>query len=309
LLVLSPVIITVVTTIAALVFSFKTIAALKMGVIITKITTAFGGVIAAVKGAAIAFAPFMAGAAIPLAIIAIGALIFKFRDEIGTALQAVGQFFVDIFTNITNFIVERFSPLINFFGNIFNGAMEMARNAFNRLPNIVQQAIKAALAPFQLLIRTLQKALNLIARVRGARKQEQAAAEAAAASSATSGSSSATTGSTSSLPYTSGYEESNLTSGNVGSGYAMPYKPVTHTIPSKNPSNLNVEQLPSGGYSITSKKQKGKPPNVNIQTGDVRNFEGTNYVTTQDLQNAVQSGVMQTMNYLEADGVRYNLGM
>ena len=70
-----------------------------------------------------------------------------------------------------------------------------------------------------------------------------------------------------------------------------------------------MRELPSGGFSITSNNRNRKPPNVNIQTGDVRSFEGTNYVTTQDLQDAVQSGVQQTMNFLEADGVRYHLGM
>ena len=53
---------------------------------------------------------------------------------------------------------------------------------------------------------------------------------------------------------------------------------------------------------------KRQPPNINMNM-NVTQFEGNNYVTTQDLQNAVQESVGQTMNYLEAEGVRYNLGM
>ena len=100
---------------------------------------------------------------------------------------------------------------------------------------------------------------------------------------------------------------SNLSSTNLGY-YTNPdgsVKIFQHaaTAQEKRERSQNVINKKTG---IGSNK---KPPNVNIQTGDVRNFEGTNYVTTSDLQNAVQSGVMQTMNYLEADGVRYNLGM
>ena len=304
---LVPAVLALAPALAALIFSFKTIAAVKMGVVIAKITTAFGGVIAAVKGAALAFAPFMSAAAIPLAIIGVGVLIFKFRDQIGQAFAAIGEF-----------LYAPFRPFVQFVGNIFNGGMEMARNAFNKLPNIVQQAIKVATAPLRGFISFLQKILSLLGRVRKAK------ANPPKPSSSTSSTSTSTSTSTSkssssgipSLPRTYGYQESNLSAGNIGSGYkgftpSFPMAASTGTkttkIPSQKKSNLSVTKLPSGGYSISGSGKKSKTPNVNIKTGNVTQIDGTNYVTTKDLQKAVQSATAQTMNYIQAGGVKHYL--
>ena len=46
----------------------------------------------------------------------------------------------------------------------------------------------------------------------------------------------------------------------------------------------------------------GKAPSINIQTGPVTRMNGANYVTTQDMARAVQSGVRQTLNMLRNDG-------
>ena len=286
---LAPAILVIAPTIAALIVSFKIIMKVKLAVVIGKIATSFGLVITAVKGAILAFAPLLAGAAIPAAIIGLGVLIFKFRDEIGSALKAVGQFFVDTFMIIPNFI-----------GGVINKGIEMAKNAFNRLPNIVQQAIKAALTPFNLLIKTLKGALNLIARVRGARKQEQAEGSAAVASvsNTTAATSTAATSASSSvpaLPYTYGYAEAgqDMSFGNIGD-----YRGFT--------SSAGISEFPSNGSSFTN-RPKSKSPNINIKTGNVVQFNNENYVTTQDLQSAVQSGVSQTLNYIQADGITHYL--
>lgn len=286
--ILAPAILVVAPTIAALIVSFKIIMKVKLAVVIGKIATSFGLVITAVKGAVLAFAPLLAGAAIPAAIIGLGVLIFKFRDEIGSALKAVGQFFVDTFMVIPNFI-----------GGIINKGIDMAKNAFNRLPNIVQQAIKAALAPFHLLIKTLKGALNLIARVRGARKQAQAEGSAAVASvsgttAATSTAATSAASSVPALPYTYGYQETDMSAANIGAGY------TGFT------SSAGISEFPSNRSSFTN-RPKSKSPNINIKTGNVVQFNNENYVTTQDLQNAVQSGVSQTLNYIQADGITHYL--
>ena len=263
------------------------------------IATGFGALGAAVGAAVGFFAPLLAGAAIPAAIIGLGVLIFKFKDQIGAALQAVGQFFVDTFMIIPNFI-----------GNVFNDAMDMARNAFNRLPNIVQQAIKAATAPLRGFIKFLQRILKLLGIVKGAQANPPTPSS---TSTSTSSSTSSSSSSTSSLPYTSGYAMSgqDMSPENIGSNYTGLHSTAgipsytgstTHTIPSSNPSPLTVTQLPSGGYSITQNTSNAtpKPPNINIQTGNVTQMDGTNYVTTSDLQQAVQSATTQTMNYIQA---------
>lgn len=300
------------------------VTALGAGLVI--IAPALGLIVAGLKAlvvviavVVIAFAPLLAAGAIPLAIIGLGALIFKFRDQIGQAFAAIGQF-----------IYAPFQPFVQFIGNIFSTAINIAQNAFGRLPLVVQNAVKAATAPLRGFIKFLQRILSLLARVRGARAQEQGAGSSASSTTTSTTSSTSTSSSSSSstspfspefssnftTPFTSGYAEAggDMSFENTGfrptSTVDLPeFQGGSHYIPSSNSSNLDVRELPSGGFSITSNNRNRKPPNVNIQTGDVRSFEGTNYVTTQDLQDAVQSGVQQTMNFLEADGVRYHLGM
>ena len=54
----------------------------------------------------------------------------------------------------------------------------------------------------------------------------------------------------------------------------------------------------------------GSSPSVSIQTGPVTQMDGTDYVTTQDLGDAVSAGVQQTLNILRRDGsVRASLGL
>jgi len=54
----------------------------------------------------------------------------------------------------------------------------------------------------------------------------------------------------------------------------------------------------------------GKAPTINIQTGPVTQMDGVNYVTTQEMARAVQTGVRQTLNMLRNDGsARQVVGM
>lgn len=305
---IAPAIIAIAPVIAALIVSFKTIAAVKMGVVIAKITTAFGGVLAAVKAAIVGFAPLLAAGAIPAAIIGLGVLIFKFRDQIGNALKGVGQFFVDAF-----------SPLTSFIGNIFNGAMDLARNAFNRLPNIVQEAIKFATAPLRSFISFLQNILNMLGRVRNAKSNPPKPPKppTSLSSSASSGGSasglSASSGSSglyasSSNVYTSALSGSSSSTALSGSSALSSSSGSSSSNTSQSSSSgLTATQLPSGGYSISQSSRRPKPPNINIQTGNVVQMDNTNYVTTQDLERAVSSATRQTFNYIEAGGVRHYL--
>jgi SLT domain-containing protein len=54
--------------------------------------------------------------------------------------------------------------------------------------------------------------------------------------------------------------------------------------------------------SPSSSGSGGKAPSISIQTGPVVQMDGVNYVTTQDMNRAVQSGVWQTLNMLRNDG-------
>jgi hypothetical protein len=53
--------------------------------------------------------------------------------------------------------------------------------------------------------------------------------------------------------------------------------------------------------SSSSSGGGGKAPAISIQTGPVTQMNGANYVTTQDMARAVQSGVRQTFNMLRND--------
>ena len=66
--------------------------------------------------------------------------------------------------------------------------------------------------------------------------------------------------------------------------------------------------IPSGGGGGSS--GGGATPTISIQTGPVMQMNGQNYVTTQDLSRAVQSGVQQTLNMMRNDrGTRRAVGL
>ena len=91
-----PLVVTLAPLFAGLIVSFKIIAAVKLGAVFAALSPVIGGVVTALGGLVTAFAPFLAAAAIPLAIIALGVIIFKFRDKIGAAFKAVGQFLINL---------------------------------------------------------------------------------------------------------------------------------------------------------------------------------------------------------------------
>ena len=64
-----------------------------------------------------------------------------------------------------------------------------------------------------------------------------------------------------------------------------------------------IPRFAEGGYVSPS-------ANVSIQTGPVTQMNGQNYVTMQDMQKAVKSGVNETLNLIQRDiGVRGRLGL
>ena len=318
---LAPAIIALAPGLAAIIVSFKILAKIKIATVLAGVVAKFGALKAGVIAGAAAFAPFLPGALIGAAIIGLGVLIFKFKDQIISGFETAGEFIVNFFIGVKNFIGnvinnirEFFKPFTNFIGNIFNNAMDLARNAFNRLPNIVQEAIKFATAPLRNFIKFVEKILSLLGRVKGSKIETPKTTVSSSTTRPTSNVLSNTPRSTStsssslidSLPKSNDYAfpGQDMSIENVGAKYGIDYS--SQSIPSSN--SLVTTQLPSGGYSITNAGTgKPKPPNINIQTGNVVQMDNTNYVTTNQLQNAVQSATTQTMNYLQAGGVTYYL--
>tara|TARA_R100000781_G_scaffold10640_1_gene10029 strand:- start:6203 stop:7903 length:1701 start_codon:yes stop_codon:yes gene_type:complete len=292
---IAPIGLGLVPILAGLIFSFKTIATLKMGIVLTKIATGFGAIITAVKGAAIAFAPFAPAGLIATGIIALGVFIFKFRDEIVLGFRIIGTK-----------IKELIAPIVNFVGNVFNTAVNVARNAFNRLPNIVQNIIKIATLPIRSFIDTIKKALGFLNIFKGAKNKNKETGTTELLKSTAPSTTAAITRSASpsfALPRSLGYQETDFSFGNIGSSRGL--------TSSAGISEIRPNQIPRRSSAIqqSASRSRRKTPNININTGAVTQMENKNYVTTQDLANAVQSSVAQTMNYIEAGGERHYLGM
>ena len=92
--------------------------------------------------------------------------------------------------------------------------------------------------------------------------------------------------------------------GEAGSEYVIPARKAAQF--SKNylagyRGSSAVPRFAEGGYVA---------PSVNITTGAVTQMDGTNFITTNDLATAVQSGIDQTLSMLQSDlRTRRSLGL
>jgi len=295
---LAPAILALAPILATLIFSFKTIAAIKFGAVIA-------GIIPAVTALAAPFAPFLIGGAVVVGIIALGKLIgtlaghvFAARDQIGEGIAAIGQFFttfkesvVIMMQMIGEKLKEPFTNFAEFVTNAFTSAVDGIKSAFQAIPNAVSAAISAATAPIRSFMSTISAA---IARLRSFLRMRSQ-------SSNNSG------GSSSGTPMALGGVVTSPTLGylgEAGSEYVIPARKAAQF--SKNylagyRGSSAVPRFAEGGYVA---------PNVNITTGAVTQMDGTNFITTNDLASAVQSGIDQTLSILQSDlRTRRSLGL
>jgi tape measure domain-containing protein len=124
-------------------------------------------------------------------------------------------------------------------------------------------------------------------------------------------------------PYASGGYVSRPTNAMIGEGGQPEY-----VVPANKAANFASNYLSGmrGNSAVQSKTASsaasylaspssssgggGKAPSINIQTGPVTQMNGVNYVTTQEMARAVQTGVRQTLNMLRNDGnARQVVGM
>ena len=277
---LAPAVLTLVPILAGLIFSFKTIAAIKLGAMFT-------AVVPAIAGLATAFAPFLAGGAIVLALIGIGKLIgtvaghiWAARDQIGEVMKSIGKILMWPFVELPIKVAE---VLTNVVGRI--------KEAFNAIPNFVKSAINAATAPIRAFISFIKRALALLNKFRKRRKNNKNNENNGTPPGLAAG------GVVSSPQL--------IYAGEAGSEYVVPARKAAQF--SKNylsgmRGSAAIPRFAEGGY-ITR-------PNVNITTGAVTQMDGTNFITTNDLSSAVQSGIDQTLNLLQSDLLtRRSLGL
>ena len=159
------------------------------------------------------------------------------------------------------------------------------------IPNAVKSAISAATAPLRSFLSFINRILSRLARLRRQRKNNPSNGN----NGTPPGMAAGGVVSSPQLIY----------AGEAGSEYVVPARKAAQF--SKNylsgmRGSAAIPRFAEGGY-ITR-------PNVNITTGAVTQMDGTNFITTNDLSSAVQSGIDQTLNLLQSDLLtRRSLGL
>jgi len=269
-LVLSPII----PPIAA---AFGAIASLKIGALFAAIVP----VITTVGGALSGLLPIIAGiftgpvgwAAL---LIGAGAAIFAFRDQIGEFLGGLLQPFKDVFNAVGEAIKAPFQAAMEFLKGIVNNMLNAVGGAVKSVINAINGLIKGANAALRLLKLPTIPLLP-----------------------------------SPTIPqFAKGGMVNGPTLGLVGE--AGP----EYIVPARKAQGFaqNIMNGVRGPGAIPRFAEGGfvgpASANVNIQTGPVTQMNGQNFVTTQEMSRAVQSGVAQTLDLLRRDGsTRAALGL
>ena len=265
-------------------------------------------------------------------VIAAGIAIYAFRDQIGAAFTAIGEYFKQLPAGFKSFfidpLVEGFKLLmeminttfiqplkdafaatlefvdVNFVQPViaaFTGLIESIKTIFSSVVNIITSPFKAAFETVRGIVNqilnsigsAIRSVVNAINGVIGGANQALAAAK---------------------LPqipllpqpnipqFAEGGVVSGPTLAMVGEGgepeYIVPQSKATKFANNWLSGVRGAAAIPKfaeGGVVVPGNAQ------VSIQTGPVTQMDGTNYVTTQDLSSAVAAGVSQTLNLLRND--------
>lgn len=82
-----------------------------------------------------------------------------------------------------------------------------------------------------------------------------------------------------------------------------------YVVPESKASSFAMNYL-AGSRGTAALESSVSMPSITIQTGPVTQMNGTNYVTTQDMRRAVQSGVEQTLRLISGDAsIRSSVGI
>ena len=255
---------------AAFAVALKGIAALKIGAVFAAIATKIGLVVAAVVKvigviATLATAPAAPFIAIGAGFVGLGAVIFKFRDEIFGVIGNIVDGFVSAGQKIVEVFKKIFPDLGTLLKNVFQGVI-------NSIKNFITQY-------FGFITKIIQTAFNALKRLFSFRRQ---------ASGSSSSSSSSPQG------YARGGIVSSPQLALVGEGgereYIIPESKLVR-------SAVNVLQGKRGSAVIPAFAQGGvvggssylgsSSPTIHIQTGAVLQQNNTQYVTVKDLESAL----------------------
>ena len=236
-------------------------------------------------------------------LVAAGVAIYAFRDQIGQAFQAIGNYlaqaaqgfkivFIDPVANALKAMVDGikslFSGLAQALAAPFTAAANMIKGVVNGIIGGIERGINGAISALNRMIAGANAALSRLRLP------------------------SIPTIPTVTLPrFAEGGVVNGPTVAMVGEGgepeYIVPQSKAAGFAANWMAGRRGAAAIPrfaEGGVVMPSTAQ------VSIQTGPVTQMNGTNYVTTQDLGRAVQFGVQQTLDLIRNDiGVRGSLGM
>lgn len=289
-----------------------------IGPLFTGIGAALMGIPALIAGWAGAIAPLMAALA-PLGqlligifsgpvgwvalLVAAGVAIYAFRDQIGAAFQAIGNYltqaaqgfkavFIDPVANALRAMVDGIKSL-------FSGLAEALKAPFTAVANMIKGIVNGIIGGIERGINGAISALNrMIAGANAALARLRMPTIPQIP--------------TVTLPrFAEGGMVTGPTVAMVGEGgepeYIVPQSKAAGFAANWMAGRRGAAAIPrfaEGGVVMPS------TANVSIQTGPVTQMNGTNYVTTQDLGRAVQFGVQQTLDLIRNDiSVRSALGM
>ena len=236
-------------------------------------------------------------------VVAAGAAIYAFRDQIGQAFQAIGQIFMDaanwykttfidpiislgqsvvdfyknVFSTIGNAIKAPFQAALGFVRSLVNGMLQGIAGAINGVVNSINRIISAANAALRKL---KLPPIPLLPNVGIPQFAEGGVVN----------------GPTLAMVGEGGEPEYIIPASKMGKASAAYLSGV------RGPGV--IPRFAEGGFVAPANA------NVSIQTGPVTQMNGQNFVTTQDMTKAVRAGVQQTLDILRRDGtVRSQLGL
>lgn len=278
----------------AVVFAPLVTALTTIGPLLGGLVTAIGPVVAAVKGLGVVLAGVFSGPVGWIALaVAAGVAIFKFRDEIGSAFQAVGetiqttaQAFNEVFVQpviqggqaVYDGLVDTLSQIGAALRAPFEAAANMIKGIVNGVLNGIGNAIGSVVTAINNVIRGANSALAKL-------KLPQIPF----------------------LPmpnipkFAKGGMVTGPTLGLVGEAgpeYIVPARKAqgfAQNILAGVRGPGAIPRFAEGGFVAPSSA------NVSIQTGPVTQMDGQNFVTTADLGAAVEAGVLQTLDIMNRD--------